>query len=317
MPRRTTSPPPASAHVTDALERLGLTALESEVYIFLISESPASGYRIAQGLGKPFSGIYKSLESLQAKGAVMLTEEDGARLARAVPIDELLSHLEAGFRRGCEEVRRSLRNAGNDTRDDRVYRIEGTEQLFARARALLRSARTFVIGSICPGPAERLNHDIAEAVGRGVAVGLKVFAPMAIGGAETILDERGAAAIDEGPGQWLSLSGDGRQFIEALLDHETRHVLSAYWTENPLLCWSQFSGRSSDLLLASVRDSIRRGLSQEQITERIESLSRFESPLSDGKTFLARRYRTGNRIHTPRGGAVDDRAAGSSEEITP
>src|SRR5262244_1295461 len=86
----------AAATAIDALTRLGFTALEAEVYTWLLGEPGATGYRIAQGIGKPVANTYKALESLQKKGAI-LVEEDESRLCRAVPPEELLTQLERGF----------------------------------------------------------------------------------------------------------------------------------------------------------------------------------------------------------------------------
>src|SRR5688572_20917974 len=82
----------------ETLVSLGFTPLEAEVYTFLLKESPATGYRVAQALGRPVSGVYKTLESLAAKGA-LLADEGGSKLCRAVPYDELLSQMERSFQR--------------------------------------------------------------------------------------------------------------------------------------------------------------------------------------------------------------------------
>jgi HTH-type transcriptional regulator, sugar sensing transcriptional regulator len=52
----------------DSLISLGFTPLEAEVYVCLVQDSPATGYRIAQTVGRPVAGIYKTIESLANKG---------------------------------------------------------------------------------------------------------------------------------------------------------------------------------------------------------------------------------------------------------
>src|SRR5438874_1780106 len=75
-----------------ALVELGVTGLEAEVYTFLLQESPATGYRAAQALGRPVAGIYKALEALAHRGAVVV-EEGTTRQYRSVPGEELLGGL--------------------------------------------------------------------------------------------------------------------------------------------------------------------------------------------------------------------------------
>ena len=70
---------------SDALVPFGFTALESEIYVFLLGESPATGYRVAQGINKPAANTYKAIQTLQSKGAI-LVEEGSSRFCRAVPI---------------------------------------------------------------------------------------------------------------------------------------------------------------------------------------------------------------------------------------
>ena len=80
----------------DSLRELGLTGLEAEAYAWLLTASPATGYGVAKGLGKPTANTYKALESLREKGAVV-TDDDETRSYRAVPPPELLAALERRF----------------------------------------------------------------------------------------------------------------------------------------------------------------------------------------------------------------------------
>jgi len=56
------------------LAALGFSALEAEVYIALLEESPATGYRIRQLSRRPRSDTYKATESLAATGAIDVDE---------------------------------------------------------------------------------------------------------------------------------------------------------------------------------------------------------------------------------------------------
>lgn len=245
----------SSAEV-QVLIQLGFTELEASAYAFLLSESPASGYRVAQALGKPFAGVYKALEGLEAKGAVMLSDDDGTRLARAVPPEELIGQLEAGFQRECATARRLLKERTPAERDDRVYRLERADQLLERARRAINGARGLIIGTICPGPLASLSDCLSAAAARGVKVGLKTFAAAEAPGVALFMDLRGLDAVRGAPGEWMSLSIDGRECVEALFAHETGELRFGYWTENPLLAWFQYSGRGEALLVASIEEAL-------------------------------------------------------------
>src|SRR4051794_30795350 len=109
--------PPKSALA--ALASFGFTDLEAEVYVFLLRESPATAYRVAQAIGKPVANTYKAVESLQAKGAVVV-EEGASRMCRAVPAGELLARLEHSFRERKTAAARALASVKRAAGDDRV-----------------------------------------------------------------------------------------------------------------------------------------------------------------------------------------------------
>ena len=75
------------------IEELGFTRIEAQVYVHLLQDSPATGYRIAKEIGRSFTNTYKALSTLETKGAV-LAYAGKNRLFRAVPVEELFDQLE-------------------------------------------------------------------------------------------------------------------------------------------------------------------------------------------------------------------------------
>ena len=73
-----------AATTVPPLVSLGFTALAAEIYAWLPEEAPVTGYRIAQAIGKPAPNVYKAIETLETKGAVMV-DEGKSRLCRPVP----------------------------------------------------------------------------------------------------------------------------------------------------------------------------------------------------------------------------------------
>src|SRR5688572_26729302 len=94
----------------EGLVALGFTEAEARVYCELLKGAPATGYRLAQALGKAPANIYQALASLEHKGAV-LVEEGEPRSFRPVPPDEVLTALQSGFeqrKRAAAEALRKL-----------------------------------------------------------------------------------------------------------------------------------------------------------------------------------------------------------------
>lgn len=153
-----------------ALVPFGFSALESDVYARLVEEPSATGYRIAQGLRKPAANVYKAIQTLAAKGAVIL--EDGAEPARArpVPPDELLDGL--GRRRAAE-----LESARTDLTaratpippGPALHRVAGPEAARAKALAMAVAAEREIVGGASSDVKAELEEvaEIAFRLGEG------------------------------------------------------------------------------------------------------------------------------------------------------
>lgn len=279
----------------ESLVGLGLTALEAEVYAFLLGESPATGYRVAQALGKPFGSIYKTLEALQTKGAVLTAEDGDNRLVRAVQVNELLGQFTRNFKAQRQAARAALRGAERETADDRVYEIHTAQQFFERVRRALKTARQFALASCTPGPLTELAEDFSQAAARGLAVGVKTFEPATLAGVRAVLDPRGIAAVESGPGQWANVSIDGRVLTSALFTPDGTALQQGFWSENALLGWTYYTGLSSDFVLVAVRAALGAGANAAEIGRLIESFAAFETPRSLGKRTLTQRFRRAGR----------------------
>lgn len=280
-----------------ALQALGLSELEAQTYVFLLGESPATGYRVAQALGRRFSNVYKALEALEAKGAVQSVDDGGTRHCRAVPVGEFLARLERAFEGHRARAAELAHVQAGDPADDRTYPLRDLPQLYDRCRAMLKRAAIVVTMTACPVPLAELRDDLAPlAKRRGkVAVGVKVFAPIELPGAQVIVDPRGLAAIENGPGQWLNLNVDGREYAMALLTPDGTRLLHAVWCGGAFLAWSHFTGLSSDLVLADLRGALARGASAAALRDGLARLAPLETPGTLGKRHLMQQYRAAIR----------------------
>jgi sugar-specific transcriptional regulator TrmB len=75
------------------LADIGFTRLEAVTYLHLIQEPSVTGYRVAQAIAKPVPNVYKALESLQKKGAIVCDESAAHRRYVALPIAGFLQQL--------------------------------------------------------------------------------------------------------------------------------------------------------------------------------------------------------------------------------
>lgn len=292
-----------------SLESLGLTSLEAEVYEFLVHASPATGYRIAQAIGKSVGMIYKVVESLEAKGAAMSADDGESRVIRAVPVSDFVGRVRQEIEEACAAAEQGLVAESEPVPDDRLYRLTSREQVLQRAMAMLAQAERFTILTATPRPAAALIENLAEAAGRGVRVALKAFSAVRAAGVDVRLDPRGESAVSSAPGEWMTLTVDGRDVLVALFEHGTGVLHEAYWTQNPLVTWMMYTGLAADFAMADIREALAGGATAEQIKGRIEALAVYRAPDSVGKVALQSVYRKPSSGRTRRKPAEEREAS--------
>ena len=269
------------------LMALGFTALEAEIYAGLLEESPVTGYRIAQTLGKPAPNVYKAIESLEAKGAVMV-DEGRSRLCRPVPPEELLNHLERRFRDTRKSAEELLSRIREPKRDDRVYTLRSRDQVLERARTMLGCAREVAIVDGFPAMLEALRPDLEEAAARGVNVGVIAYREIELAGVETIEKPHGDATLERWPGQWLNVIADGTEHLVALLDPDGDRVRQAIWSGSVYLSWVVHSSVAAELILAEIERMFEAKASLKEIRARYEELLVFKALQARGYRVLRR-----------------------------
>ena len=99
---------------------IGLSALEAEVYVVLLAHPVSTGYRVGQLLNKPTANVYKALEALGHKGAVMIEDGD-ARACRAVPPEEFLRQVESAVRQRTQHIAARLAHISPAPPDEHIY----------------------------------------------------------------------------------------------------------------------------------------------------------------------------------------------------
>jgi len=247
-----------AAPAIDALVELGFTALEAEAYTWLHGQPNATGYRVAQALGKPVANTYKALESLHNKGAIVV-EEDESRVCRAVAAEELLGKLERRFTQTSRAARAALARPSSAGRDDRVYSLRAADHVLERVRTMVSAARTIALVDAFPDALEAIRPELAAAVGRGVVVAIKAYRATTLAGADVYCATDGEAALARWPGQWLNLVVDGATHVQALLTPGLTGVHQAIWTASPFLAWVYHGALADELAIAELESLARAG----------------------------------------------------------
>ena len=226
---------------SDALVPFGFTALESEIYVFLLGESPATGYRVAQGINKPAANTYKAIQTLQSKGAI-LVEEGSSRFCRAVPIEDLMGRLQKDFEARRVQTVKALKSAGRPQEDERLYHLKSRDQILNRAREMLAEATSEALIQM---PAFGV-HAIEGAIEKAADRGIEVFVLTT----ESIIIEGAEVAVAEDPAGLLCVVIDGTQTLAGKISQDEES--DALWTRYPTLAQIHHGALSAEITLANV-----------------------------------------------------------------
>lgn len=218
-----------------SLVALGFTELEAAVYIYLVENSPATGYRVAHDVGKPVANTYKAIESLHQKGAVIIDQSGENRRVRAIAPQELLDQLGEAFHQRHATATEALSQLQPGDQDFGVFTLSNAEQVFARASQMLDRAGEVVLADLFPLSLSRLRAKLEETADRGITVVVRIYEPTTLEGVETVASPRGPELIQRWPGQWLNLVVDGEECLLSFLTRDTQQVHQAVWSASPFL----------------------------------------------------------------------------------
>lgn len=255
--------------ITKALNNLGFTELEANIYCYLVENSPATAYRIAQDIGKPVANTYKTVQSLYQKGAILIDETQN-RLCQAVPPKEVLDKLKNSFleqHRTAEDALSRLKLSG-DT--EKIFSLATPEQVFDRCQKLIEQAETVILVDAFPKAVEIIKPWIEAAAARKVVVIAQTYEPTEIKDVETIPFQNAELMLERWHGQWLIVVVDGAEYLFAFLSDDGKTVHNAIWCGSAFLALPQHSNLAHSFRASLVEDLIKNGASLDKIQKELE-----------------------------------------------
>ncbi len=266
--------------LSQLLQELGFTTLEAEIYEFLLQHSPATGYKIAKGIGRSFTNTYKAMESMRTKGAV-LVEEGTSRLSRAVPVEELLDQLETRFRQNRALVISAANELPLSVGDNGIYHLTSTDQVYERYRQMLNECDERALGELSPEPCAILDKSVAAAGKRGLKISIRTYLGETLDHVRTVHSPIGRDTINAVQSQWLSLFVDGRQFMIAHLATGSGEVLEAVWSSNMYLAREMYAFVNTDLFHYSFAAHLTAATTLDEVREQYQRLEQEFPPGGD------------------------------------
>ena len=271
------------------LRELGLNQLEAEVYVFLLPHTPMTAYKIARSIGKPAANVYKAVESLSRKGAIVI-ENGPNRTCRAIPPRTFLRRAERDYRELSSAALDTLKDIELAPVDEHVCRVETLDQVYTYCREMLERAKAVVVIDAFPIPLQQIAPLISSAIKRGVEVHIEAYAPIDIEGAHIVTAPIADKLLSQWSAQQLNVIVDGEQSLMALLSTDGSDLLQAYWSNSLYLACLHHGGRLCEQTLLRAIQARQSGASKNEIISIIDSHPFFINKPVPGQQQLNRRY---------------------------
>jgi sugar-specific transcriptional regulator TrmB len=247
------------------LAEVGFTRLEAVVYLHLIQEPSVTGYRVAQAIAKPVPNVYKALESLRKKGAILCDESAAHRRYVALPIAGFLQQLHDRLAETGRRIEEQLADLPAMRVEEGVFRLEHTGQAYERARLMIGEAELVVMADACPAQLEQLLESFELSAGTGIEVIVKAYCDTDLSGCRVVCSEEMGSPRGLWPVEWLHLCVDGRQQLTALFETRTGQLVHGLWCKDTFLSAVAYNGLLAELVTTGIMQQLEQGGSTEEL----------------------------------------------------
>ncbi len=223
-----------SINISENLQSLGFTSLESDIYLFLLKQGLSTGYAIAKGINKPAANVYKALETLSTKGGVVSALGNN-KTFNAVKWQDLLDNRTKQFNDKIESLAEQFKFYEEPEIDEQVYQMNNREQVIETTLKMIDAAQSVILGDIEPEALPLFAQALENAAARGVEVRVKLYEQTALEGVDITLRRHGNTIHNKSVDVAFSLSCDGYQFVLAMLSRENNKVIQAFHSHSALM----------------------------------------------------------------------------------
>jgi sugar-specific transcriptional regulator TrmB len=242
----------------EILIQIGFTQLESEVYLYLLTEGAHTGYAVAKAIGKAVANVYKAIERLAQKGAVEQSSGKSKQCV-ALPWRQLITSETKKFNSNMDSLTHALTRLPEHQDDEQVYQIKNAVQVKDQAVRMVESAKHVILANVEPLAMTWLKEPLITAAARGVEVRIKVYEAVEIPGVTVVLRQNGSQVFDKTKDVQLYLCADGKEMLNALLTLDTNDVIQAFRSKSALMTLMLYNQILYELVLTELKDVIPNG----------------------------------------------------------
>ena len=249
------------------LRGIGLTELEARLYITLIRESEATGYRLSQLLNKPVANIYKALDSMARKGAILCESSEKTRRYSPLPIKDYLNQLESQFKQRRSRIEYELESLEARTGAVGIFQLKELEQVYQAAHTIMENANAILLVDAYPESLSRIADALASKAATGTDIYLKCYTRVDIPGVHIISPNAGLYGKVNLEYEWFTLVSDNHEHLSSLIKPKAGRVEQSVWVRSPFLNMVKYSGMAHDFVLNLMSENLQGATSIKQLQE--------------------------------------------------
>ena len=218
--------------IIENLLDLGFNRLESEVYIQLLTIPPATAYKVGKLINKPTANVYKAIDSLAKKGAVIMDNKK-TKLCKAIKPEDFFNLYEANLLQKAKKAKENLKHLNVEVIDQSSYEIKSAALVFEKVKNILHNAKEIVVVDAFPKTLTQIANLLEETGKRGVKIYIEAYEEIEIPNTQiTISKTVGSSAIQHWNSQQLNIMADGEVHLIALMDNNLKTIKQAVFSHN-------------------------------------------------------------------------------------
>lgn len=210
---------------------IGFNRLEADVYIYLLSHPPATAYKIGKEINKPTANVYKVIDTLSIKGAVLI-EDNKNKLCKAVNSNEFIAAYKAEILNNAARAEKALSNFNKEVLDQNSYKIKSVALIFERFQNMMERCKKIAVIDAFPNVLDLLIPIIEKTANRNIDIYVEAYKPTTIENVDIVCVDVGKQNLEHWNSQQLNLIIDGEEHLMTLMDNSLSNVIQATWSNN-------------------------------------------------------------------------------------
>lgn len=203
--------------IIEVLKNLGFTEYEAKAYLALLSCSPSTGYAVAKNSGVPRSKIYEVLDTLSARGDILVSPGT-TPLYQAVAPKELIAARKAKAEENYDKAERMLSRFEHSANDrENIWNITGHDAILQKVGECIDSAEKRILMEIWAEDYVELADKLKAAAERGVLVTIITYGEIEAPFANVYPHDMSDEITAEYGGRWVVFSADNSGVVAGVV----------------------------------------------------------------------------------------------------